>query len=243
MMTMSTLPEMVEISEDELKLPNSGILVLSGPSNCGKTHALTEIILKSSEVFVEPPCRWIVVYRYWQKQYDRLEKELGSAKITFIQNWRKNLLDELGLTGRKEGEPSIGLILDDIAEQLAADPQSLPLFSGGVHHHSLFLIYVTQFLFLQNDVQRQALRQTQFMLIFDNVKHRSGLKTLSQQIFQSTTFLPEAMAEQHRSMGPYHPLLLDLRPYLSKDVLRCRSGPFFPDKGLFIYVPLLTRRR
>ncbi len=98
----STLPELVQIAEEELKLPSSGILVLSGPSNCGKTTALAELILKSGEVFTEPPVRWIVVYRYHQKQYDRLEKGLGSEKVTFIQNWRKNLLEELGLTGWKE---------------------------------------------------------------------------------------------------------------------------------------------
>ncbi len=122
--------------------------------------------------------------------------------------------------------------MDDVGEQLVSDPKSLAIFSGGAHHYNLFLIYVTQFMFLNNEIQRQALRQAQYILCFDNVKHRMGLKTLSKQIFGNADFLNAAIMDR----GPYEFLLLDLRPELTKEFLRCRSGPFCDN--LLVYVPI-----
>ncbi len=137
---------------------------------------------------------------------------------------------------------AVGLILDDLSENLATDSEALSMFSGGAHHYALFLIYVTQFLYLNNEIQRQAMRQASHLICFDNVKHRTDLRTLSQQIFQNSSFLPEAMADLHKVMGPYHYLQLDLRPYLDKECLRCRSGPFQTIDDIFVYMPKRTKK-
>ncbi len=194
------LPEMVTVEERELKLPPTGILVITGPSKCGKTTALVRIILNPHLHFAEiPPTRWIIVYKYWQKAYEELRDQLGNGAVTFIHGWRNNLLEGVGITARNETDPPIGLILDDLCENLASDPGALSMFSGGAHHYSLFLVYMTQFLYFNNEIQRQAMRQASHLICYDNVKHRSGLKTLSQQIFQNSSFLPEAMANLHQT--------------------------------------------
>ncbi len=232
------LPEVVEIDEQDLKFPSMGILVMTGPSKCGKTRSLSRIVLNPRVCFGdEAPERWIIIYKYWQKLYEDLQSQLGLDRVTFIQHCHSNLLDELGISSRDESQPSIGLILDDLCENISADPAALSMFSGGAHHYSLFLVYVTQFLYLNNEIQRQAMRQASHLICFDNVKHRSGLKTLSQQIFQNSSFLPEAMQDLHKAKGPYHYLQLDLRPYLEKECLRCRSGPFQVPEDITMYTP------
>ncbi len=92
---------MVEVEEKEMKLPSTGILIIMGPSRCGKTMALAPLILNSSIYFAEnPPSYWIVVYKYWQKAYEIIRNQLGTDRVLFVQNWHSNLLEELSITSR-----------------------------------------------------------------------------------------------------------------------------------------------
>ncbi len=236
---MLNLPETVDICSSELKFPNTGILSVIGPTFCGKSTAIIDIILDRENTFLNAPNSLMVVYRYWQPIYDRLkEGRFGDNAAVFIQNWRPNIMDELSQRNCQSSSPMI-LLLDDVGEQLVADRNALSLFSGGVHHYNLFLIYVTQFLFLNNEVQRQALRQSQYIMCFPNIKHRAGLRALSKQIFDSSTFLQEAIQDR----GPYEYILVDLRPYLLQECLRCRSGPYNPSAEMFVYLPSIKRQR
>ncbi|MCP4648561.1 MAG: hypothetical protein GY853_00590, partial [PVC group bacterium] len=68
--------------------------------------------------------------------YDELKSALGAENITFIQGWHSNVIERLGLNDRTESDPPIGLVIDDLAEQLSHNRSCLPIFTGQIHHKS-----------------------------------------------------------------------------------------------------------
>ncbi len=132
-----SLPEKVEISDRELKFPRNSFITFVGPSGCGKTQKIVELLQKSDHCFAEPPLHWFYLYNYWQPKYDSLKEQLGQ-KITFIQGWHSNMIEKLGLNNRTETDDPVGIVIDDLAEQLNHDRSCLPIFSGLIHHKSMY---------------------------------------------------------------------------------------------------------
>ncbi len=135
-MLIMMLPEKVQICERELQFPRNSFISIIGPSGCGKTRQTVNLLEKSQKCFSEAPTHWYFLYNYWQSSYDELKRALGSEKITFIQGWHSNVVEKLGLNSRTESDPTIGLVIDDLAEQLNHDRSCLPIFTSQIHHKS-----------------------------------------------------------------------------------------------------------
>ncbi len=131
-----SLPENVEISEEQLKFPKNCFIAVIGPSMCGKTEQIMKILRHSDHCFAEPPVQWFFLYNYWQPKYQILLDELGPSKITFVHGWHTDVIEKLGLSDRTEEDPVVGIIIDDLAEQLSSDRNCLNIFSGQIHHKS-----------------------------------------------------------------------------------------------------------
>ncbi len=223
------LPEKVTVEINELKLESSSILTVLGSTRSGKSTKIAEILLNSEKCFQTPPAHWFIIYKFWDKSYESIKN------ATFIKGWRDDLLEELELTSRQQTDSPLGLVIDDCCEDIAQSKKALQLFSGQIHHLNLFLIFVSQHLFMNNNIFRLCLRQSQYLLLFHSPRQRQAIRTLSQQLFVKPNFLNDVL----ESAGAYNPVLIDLLP-TTNTVLQCRSGPWVDLCEYFIYVPKST---
>ena len=138
--------------------------------------------------------------------------------------------------------PPAILCLDDQLEKITAKAASLPLFTAITHHANLVTFFITQTLFM-NDVLKQILRQSTYLVIFDNVRARRQLNNLSSQMFGSSKFLSLCMKDNLEN-GGCNFLLLDLRTrepvggdlsYNDFDCIRVRSGIFGVHDCIYAY--------
>ncbi len=204
---------MSSLEINELQFEPSSILTVIGATKCGKSSTVADILINAETCFKKVPTKWVIVYEFWDKSYDALRKKLD---VQFVKGWRENILDELKLCDRQQEEwQQIGLLIDDCAEQLAKSKTAAQLFSGGIHHHSLFLIFITQHHFIYSNIYRLCMCQSQYILMF--YSPRQAIKMMSQQIFSKPNFLPTVLD----SVGAYNAILLDLQPTTKKE-LQCR---------------------
>ncbi len=227
------VPESVDIGINELKFEPSSILTVLGSTKSGKSTQIAEIVLNASTCFLVPPTKWFIAYNYWDKSYDKIKETIQN--VTFVKGWSDEMLDELQLSSRQQTDAPIGLIIDDCCECIAESKRALQLFTGQVHHYNIFLIFVSQHLFMNSQIFRLCLRQSQYLLLFHSPRQRQAIRTMSQQLFGKSNFLNEVLD----SVGAYNPILVDLAP-TTKAVLQCRSGPWVLDnldQHFFVYIP------
>ena len=78
----------MEQSFDPL-ISKSSTLLLAGPSKCGKSTLVTELLLQRAHVFKEPFSRIVWCYGEWQEGYSVLQRTI--PEITFHSGLPKGL--------------------------------------------------------------------------------------------------------------------------------------------------------
>lgn len=149
---------------ETLKHPFS--CLVTGPSQSGKSHWLMQLIKHSADVISPAPDH--IVYSY--QKYQKLIRD-GNSRVEFVQGDAYDLRPE---------QKTI-LILDD---QMLN--QSIPLahlFTVGVHHDNVSVIYVTHTLFHDNPQFRLASLNTNYFIIFKSVRGAGQVNFLTRQLF------------------------------------------------------------
>ena len=116
-------------------LPNPVSVLISGPSNSGKTFFVSKFIKNIDCLMSPPPERIVWCYSIWQKAYDEIEAE-------FIQG--------VPYFDYFDGRPAI-LVLDDLMGQELEKVTSY--FTQGSHHLNLTVFYLVQNLFSEGSEQ------------------------------------------------------------------------------------------
>ena len=124
------------------------------------------------------------------------------------------------------------------------------MFSAYIHHYSLCVILVSQNLFVNDTlfrelnknvitimiatVQNNFIFQASYYLIFDNVRSRGSLRSLSRILFDKSKFLTDVL-EQERKNNKFAHIILDLCVGQS-EIVRVRVGwPFLGE--VFAFAP------
>ena len=238
-----TLPVAAEVSDPPLPCnccvhkfeAPSGIL-LSGPSQSGKTHLASSIIRNRRHLFSSVPREIIFVYSCWQSNYDELQSALGDA-ITFRSDIpsREQLQD---LFNQHDEDFHRLLILDDQFCLFKKGPLGeylIELASVLIHHLNISTIYITQSLY-HGPIQREIGLNCQYLIIFRNPRSRQQIRLLATQIFGAgeASYFMEAYkkAVEHTRHGY---LLLDLHQKTDQK-MRLKSR-ILPSEDLIVYLP------
>ena len=142
----------------------------------------------------------------------------------------------------KEGLPSLDefdgsqhslVIIDDLMHE--TNEVVSKLFTKGSHHTNTSVVYITQNIFSQNKESRNITLNTQYMVLFKNVRDKSQITYLARQMFPSNQkHLVEAYADA--TSEPFSYLFIDLKPKVD-DKHRLKAC-IFPDDGHnYVYVP------
>ena len=88
----------------DIRLKENFKLFISGPSRCGKTVFVSNLLEKINEFAKMPPTKVIYVYKVWQSKYD----EMLSLGVNFKED-NDNILNDI--KSNVTGEPSLIILM------------------------------------------------------------------------------------------------------------------------------------
>lgn len=198
--------------------------MLCGPTGCGKTVFVKKFLKDLDRMCDTKIERVIVYYAEWQPSY----KDLGGKKVEFHEG--------LPQTSDWSNDPRPKLvIIDDLMRESSSTGSIVDIFSKASHHHSLSVIFITQNVFHQGKGQRDISLNSQYIVLFRNLRDRSQIQHLSRQLCpENSRFLQEAYWDA--TSKPFGYLLLDLKQ-TTPDNCRYRTSIFPDDEINYVYVP------
>ena len=190
------------IQAEELKFKHPFSMLLTGARRTGKTHFTKTLLRKASE-FITPQIDsvfWFAPSRQ-NDLFDELESyEIGKS-ITFVKDLpSEDIIDfvqERGGVGKKL------LIFDDLMEEASRRKDVENLFTRG-RHEDVSVIFLVQNTFHQGGHFREMSLNTDYFIIFKNVRDGSTIKYLASQM-NARDFLPRR--HKHATRDAYSHLL------------------------------------
>ncbi len=183
------------------KLEHPFTMMASGPTSCGKTTFVTDILLKKK---IEPwPERIVWLYKHWQPAYDIIKADVN---VEFIQ----------GLPLSLDFDPKIRnlCVIDDLMSEIAKDSRITQLFTEGSHHCNLSVLILNQNMYHNKDPTQR--RNCQYLALWNCPSDKSQIMTLAQRMFPGQNHL--FMNKFHEATSkPYGYLFVDLKPYTAAD--------------------------
>ena len=202
---------------------------ISGCSNSGKTTWVFKLLKHLNGMYVEnPPKHVLYCYGVYQPLFNEMETVVPN--LTFHEGLpSSNTLEEL--TTDKQHKM---VILDDLMDQVTQSHDMELLFTRGCHHKNLSVIFINQNLYQQGKSARTIALNTQYLVLFRNMRDASQIAHMSRQIFPGhSNILTEIY--QDCTKKPYSYLVIDMSPQ-SQDKYRLRTN-IFPGEDPLVYVP------
>ena len=201
--------------------------MLLGPTSCGKSFFVRQLLLPQNELIVESPESIMYCYGQYQPLFDTIKSEIDN--IQFVHGIPDNIEDYLTLPKRKL------VILDDVMQQVANDSRVTKLFVQGSHHMNLSVVLVLQNLFYQGPQMRTISLNSHYMVLFKNSRDRQQVHTLSRQLYPHQ---PKALLEAFNdaTKEPYKYLILNMRPD-TPDQCRMLTNILPEQHPVRVYIP------
>jgi len=183
--------------------------IVAGPTMSGKTVFVSNLIKNRANMIDKQIERVVYCYGEWQLKFEDMKD------VEFY-----NGIDAV-FTKPDFFDPHVGtlLILDDLAQELANHPKATKLFTQGIHHKNVSVIFIIQNLYKQGKSMRDIQLNCQYLVIFSNPRDVNQIKVLGNQMGLKN--LEEAFIKA--TSKPYEPLIMDLRPN-TPNYLRVRAN-------------------
>lgn len=182
-------------------------MIVSGPTGCGKTRFLIQL-LKEIDTLVSQPVEQII-YVYGIVNAD-LELISEIPKVT-VQSTLPDCFD---------GRSSV-LIFDDMFME---NEKEISRYFTKMRHRNISTIYVTQSLFFDNKYMRVTSRNAHYIVLFKNPRDLASVAQLSRQMYpKGSRVLTESYTMATHK--PYSYLFIDMKP-TTPDALRLKTSIF-----------------
>jgi hypothetical protein len=162
----------------DMRFKNPLTCILAGPSQCGKSSFMVEILREIEQLFQDPRCKNNVIYYYKEDQplYDVLREE------NVVQQWVNAPPTQEDIKNRtlaaKERGGSI-VVIDDFANNLSKDIADI--FSVTAHHTNSSIFLLTQNLFQKNNSFRTVSLNSKYIILFKNPRDSSQVMHYARQ--------------------------------------------------------------
>lgn len=206
-------------------LQNPTTVLVTGPTQSGKSFWTKRLLEEKDRVFENPPVRVVYAYGAWQPAFEELRE--------------RGVLFHEGLPGEEDidrwfdGSPSL-LVLDDVMKEACDSPEITRLFTVKCHHGNISVVFLTQNIFPPGKCSRTISLNCHYIVLFKTKRDQLQVQTLGRQLLpgQSGYFM-ESYADATASRHGY--LLCDLHPRTEKEfMLRSR---IFPGEYHWYYTP------
>lgn len=201
-------------------------MVVSGPSNCGKTFFVKNVIENISRLISHSVDNVVYIYSCWQPLYNQL---LQIRDINFVNGLPESLCDDVLLPPDKNNL----LIIDDLMNDASNNVEVQNVFTKYVHHRNLSCLYLVQNLFVQGKSSRTISLNTNYLVLFKNPRDKYQITLLGRQMFPGNAkYFLEAFNDA--TAAPYGYLLIDYKAK-TPDYLRLRTD-LLSDQPV-VYIP------
>ena len=154
----------------DLRLKCPFTMLVSGPSNCGKTTFTLKLLKQRDEVLNKKPGMV-----YWFYKID--QKVVNSAGADIHQF--ENKMCTMEWLQENQPPPNSIIIIDDMALDATAD--TAKLFSVGSHHYNVNIIFLCQNLFTKNQYFRDISLNSTYVTLFKNVRDKQQISNFAKQ--------------------------------------------------------------
>jgi hypothetical protein len=183
----------------DIRLKENFKLFISGPSRCGKTFYVSELLENIESFAKEPPETVLYVYKIWQSKFD----EMKTVVDLFVED-NENVIQQIK-------EVSLGqrifVIFDDLINSKSlADIATLFTVDG--RHMNMSMAFLSQRMFVNNEYFRQISQNCDYFCVFKNPRNSSEIRTLAQQLTPGSLGLIEIYKEATKS--PFSYLFINL---------------------------------
>ncbi|KAI1287863.1 hypothetical protein HDE_09790 [Halotydeus destructor] len=202
--------------------------MVAGQTGSGKTVFVRKFLESFNQLTTlkQYPARVLWCYGQWQSGY-----------FDPIQNVHVKYVEGLASPETiSEFRPDF-IVVDDLMQELAGNPELSKLFTKGSHHQGFSVIFIVQNIFYQAKEMRTISLNCHMIVVMKNVRDRSQIINLGKQLYPHATrqFLD---IYRDATSTPYSYLFIDLQPN-TPDNLRLR-GEVLPTKdhqNITIYSP------
>ena len=155
----------------DIRLKENFKLFVSGPSRCGKTFFVSDIIENIRGFAKQPPSVIIYVYTVWQSKFD----EMRSMIDYFVQD-DGDISEKVKKIAN--GKPTL-VVFDDLINSKSLSGIA-KLFTVDARHMNLSLIFLSQRLFVNDEYFRQISQNSDYFAIFKNPRNLMEIRNLAQ---------------------------------------------------------------
>lgn len=204
---------MIKIEDAKFKHPFT--MTIAGPSQCGKTHLVGNILKNFSDLITPTPTKILYCYSEAQDQFHDLQQTIPSMEF------------HRGLIENFEDLNNVLLILDDLMTECIRDEQTLNLFTKGSHHRNISVIFLIQNIFPNGKYARTISLNSHYLIIFNNHRDKLQISNVARQLYpKETHYFKEAFDDAVSS--PYGYIIVDLKPD-TDNCMRLKTYDFLND--------------
>ena len=208
----------------DIRLKENFKLFISGPSRCGKTFFVSELLENIDTITKEPPETIIYVYKVWQNKFD----EMKNVVHIFMED-SENVIQNIKDVAQGQG---IFVIFDDLINSKSL-VDIATLFTVDGRHMNMSMAFLSQRMFVNNEYFRQISQNCDYFCIFKNPRNSSEIRTLAQQITPGSLDLIEIYKEATKN--PFSYLIINLTQECVPDV-KYLSHLFNDDHSVQVYL-------
>ena len=208
----------------DIRLKENFKLFLAGPSRCGKTFFVADLLQNLDTITKDSPSFIIYVYKTWQWKFDEM-KHLVHVFLEDDENVVENI--KMYATGQ-----SILVVFDDMINSKSLNTLA-PLFTVDGRHMNMSLVFLTQRMFVNDEYFRQISQNCDYFIVFKNPRNSSEIRTLAQQITPGSLFLIKIYIEATKD--PFSYLFINLTQECEREV-KYLTQIFSKDNSVKVFV-------
>ena len=219
-----------EDKESLIKLESPCTAIICGPTSCGKTSLLYDILKHAKGIFSSKPKQIFYCYGIYQSLYDDMKTNIPNIHFFSGVPTREDLESWGADSSHKI------LILDDVLQRAAKNIDVADLFCQYSHHLNFSSFLLTQNIFANGKQFRTISLNTHYFIMFKSQRDQLQIQTLGRQMFPSMTrYFNDAFSKATEKQYGY--LLIDAHPRGSIYKLRTNILPgqlmcvFLPDNS------------
>ena len=190
------------VMTDPRNLTHPFSILLSAPSQSGKSHWILKLIEKCQTKVTPPIDRIIYVNSTVSQDFEDRLVQHSSVPVRLTDNIES-----------VRGDPNLNtlVVIDDLMDDDSTEKEVERMFIKRVHHENLSVAYLVQNLFHASKVHRTISLNANYLWLGTNRRAADQIRTLAQQLFPTKTkYFLEAYHDAI-TRKPYGYLFVDLK--------------------------------
>ena len=178
MLKLKTLKKMLKKTDDpRIVWPYS--LLLCGPTSCGKTTWIVELLKCHEELCTHMPKKLIWIYGVEQPDLFKTIKEIWApSQCEFIEGFPEDLMSRLV----KANDFGSLCIFDDVMNEVSSNATISKLFTRGRSHLGCCLVLMLQNIFPKGSQSRTISINAQYQVLFHYPRYSLQISILARQL-------------------------------------------------------------